>query len=120
MSRYYLCLFLFNDSPTTDIYTLSLHDALPILYKIKAWLDMLLKNFVVYQKKTPYSGFKNLDNGLRHRELMLEPVALAVLEIELEFLEFLRPVWKMMLEISMRAKLREKIGNYKTFWMVLV
>src|SRR5207245_8958813 len=25
------CLFFFNDTPTTDIYTLSLHDALPIL-----------------------------------------------------------------------------------------
>src|SRR5437667_11368736 len=24
------CLFFFNDSPTPDIYTLSLHDALPI------------------------------------------------------------------------------------------
>src|SRR5204862_8271839 len=81
---------------------------------------MHLKNFVVYQEKTPYSSFKSLDNGLRHRELMLEPVALVVSEIELEFLEFLKPVWKMMLEIGMRAKLREKIGNYKTFWMVLV
>src|SRR5947207_82186 len=29
-------------------------------------------------------------------------------------------LWKMMLEIGMRAKLRKKIGNYKTFWMVLV
>ena len=25
-----LCVFFFNDTPTTDIYTLSLHDALPI------------------------------------------------------------------------------------------
>src|SRR5438034_3159580 len=25
-----LCLFFFNDTPTTEIYTLSLHDALPI------------------------------------------------------------------------------------------
>ena len=81
---------------------------------------MLLKNFVAYQEKIPYFDFKSLDNGLRHRELMLEPVALVVSEIELEFLEFLKPVWKMMLEISMRAKLREKFGNYKTFWMVLV
>src|SRR5437773_690623 len=27
----YLFLFFFNDTPTTEIYTLSLHDALPIL-----------------------------------------------------------------------------------------
>src|SRR2546429_7244327 len=26
----YLCVFFFNDSATTEIYTLSLHDALPI------------------------------------------------------------------------------------------
>src|SRR5256884_2669463 len=30
--RYYLCFFFFfNDTATTEIYTLSLHDALPIL-----------------------------------------------------------------------------------------
>src|SRR5688572_13990561 len=78
---------------------------------------MLLKNFVAYRVKTPYSGFKSLDNGLRHRELMWELVVLVVLEIELKFLEFLKPVWKTMLEIGMRVKLREKIGNYKTFWI---
>src|SRR5947199_5044410 len=27
-----LCVFLFNDTATTEIYTLSLHDALPISY----------------------------------------------------------------------------------------
>src|SRR5574341_1004712 len=30
----YLCFFFFNDTATTEIYTLSLHDALPILYLI--------------------------------------------------------------------------------------
>src|SRR5258708_27051037 len=28
------CLFFFNDTATTEIYTLSLHDALPIYYSI--------------------------------------------------------------------------------------
>src|ERR1022692_5343957 len=32
-----LCLFFFNDTATTEIYTLSLHDALPIL-----WLSNLM------------------------------------------------------------------------------
>src|SRR5437879_13783227 len=27
---YFLCIFFFNDTATTEIYTLSLHDALPI------------------------------------------------------------------------------------------
>src|SRR3712207_8909004 len=28
---HYICIFFFNDTATTEIYTLSLHDALPIL-----------------------------------------------------------------------------------------
>src|SRR2546427_9248846 len=28
-----MCFFFFNDTATTEIYTLSLHDALPILYR---------------------------------------------------------------------------------------
>jgi len=28
-----LCFFFFNDTATTEIYTLSLHDALPIFFK---------------------------------------------------------------------------------------
>src|SRR5438552_12398370 len=30
MLRFYFCIFFFNDTSTTEIYTLSLHDALPI------------------------------------------------------------------------------------------
>src|SRR5438552_12471344 len=33
----YLTIFLFNDSPTTEIYTLSLHDALPISLSTVTW-----------------------------------------------------------------------------------
>src|SRR5947209_15650831 len=32
---YSLCFFFFNDPATTEIYTLSLHDALPILAKVR-------------------------------------------------------------------------------------
>src|SRR5438270_14055867 len=31
-TRYSLFFFFFNDTPTTEIYTLSLHDALPIFH----------------------------------------------------------------------------------------
>src|SRR2546430_17711608 len=41
--RYYLrplsCFFFFNDTATTEIYTLSLHDALPIFERTKAGLS---------------------------------------------------------------------------------
>src|SRR5271169_4138149 len=30
LSRVFICIFFFNDTATTEIYTLSLHDALPI------------------------------------------------------------------------------------------
>src|SRR3712207_9571970 len=34
--------FFFNDTATTEIYTLSLHDALPISRAMLSWLSMLL------------------------------------------------------------------------------
>src|SRR5438876_11942458 len=34
MSPFHIFLFFFNDTATTEIYTLSLHDALPILIKM--------------------------------------------------------------------------------------
>src|SRR3712207_7445316 len=36
-----LILFFFNDTATTEIYTLSLHDALPILEDVRELLDAL-------------------------------------------------------------------------------
>ena len=49
-----LFFFFFNDPATTEIYTLSLHDALPILYLILLFLDMVVwfesleSGFLVY------------------------------------------------------------------------
>src|SRR6266487_6477789 len=34
-----LCVFFFNDTATTEIYTLSLHDALPIFDRGGMWSD---------------------------------------------------------------------------------
>src|SRR3712207_8872471 len=33
----YIYIFFFNDTATTEIYTLSLHDALPIWFEEKLW-----------------------------------------------------------------------------------
>ena len=33
-----MCYFFFNDTATTEIYTLSLHDALPIYRELSAWV----------------------------------------------------------------------------------
>ena len=43
---YYL-VFFFNDTATTEIYTLSLHDALPILLELKAAVDCPAKGVVI-------------------------------------------------------------------------
>src|SRR5256885_11118621 len=39
--RYFVFFFFFNDTATTEIYTLSLHDALPICWDalVRAWAD---------------------------------------------------------------------------------
>src|SRR5438445_13683295 len=37
--RVYLLSFFLNDTATTEIYTLSLHDALPISWPARPWLD---------------------------------------------------------------------------------
>src|SRR5438034_7629468 len=43
----HLCLY-FNDPPTTEIYTLSLHDALPILIDLKLPPSMQRKPFPIH------------------------------------------------------------------------
>src|SRR3712207_9499253 len=41
IARRYMTLFLFNDTATTEIYTLSLHDALPICHRHDHLADRL-------------------------------------------------------------------------------
>src|SRR3712207_7553147 len=52
-SRIVFVLFFFNDTATTEIYTLSLHDALPISYvRVLQWLGFLPPDdFMVPDKK---------------------------------------------------------------------
>src|SRR5947209_16284576 len=45
--------FFFNNTATTDIYTLSLHDALPILYLQKQKMDKENADFTVVVDKLP-------------------------------------------------------------------
>src|SRR2546430_13354476 len=52
-------LFFFNDTATTEIYTLSLHDALPILYRVSPLTYMLGMPRV----KVPYFAMVNLIAG---------------------------------------------------------
>src|SRR5215217_1223720 len=48
MSRVLLFFFFFNDTATTEIYTLSLHDALPILWHVmQLYLVQGVREFVL-------------------------------------------------------------------------
>src|SRR3712207_9559071 len=58
----YICHFFCNDTASTEIYTLSLHDALPIFDQIQAELD----------GKVAKSGMALLPESAQHPERMNE------------------------------------------------
>src|SRR5260370_38099071 len=68
-----LFLFFFNDTATTEIYTLSLHDALPI-FLLSLLLPSLLIMFIPSTFKRPVSSWKALN--LRKTLLMASSVRL--------------------------------------------
>src|SRR3712207_8545935 len=49
---YYVYFFFFNDTATTEIYTLSLHDALPIFNKRLFWDGLLMQQLLKEQLTT--------------------------------------------------------------------
>src|SRR5689334_24227229 len=61
----YLYFFFFNDTATTEIYTLSLHDALPILFiEHPVKIIQMRQNLVLEQEKTPgelQRTFRNIE-----------------------------------------------------------
>src|SRR5258708_21620320 len=68
-SRYFFFLFFFNDTATTEIYTLSLHDALPI----SLWDEFLQQPFYALGRKQAVStiarpGGHVLDLAMRSEE----------------------------------------------------
>src|SRR6266487_2202073 len=69
-----LVFFFFNDTATTEIYTLSLHDALPIFARATTLLSALPKGGAVVESVShAASGVTSmwLDNGVRvhHRRM---------------------------------------------------
>src|SRR2546422_11658219 len=53
--------FFFNDTATTEIYTLSLHDALPISRKVREMTIVGSKRMIVYDDVAPLEKIKILD-----------------------------------------------------------
>src|SRR5436190_21498612 len=59
--------FFFNDSATTEIYTLSLHDALPIYIQIT--LKQMLRDFIgIRVNRAKKSGMVNITSSVNSRE----------------------------------------------------
>src|SRR5262245_65260510 len=50
---HYFSLFFFTDTPTTEIYTLSLHDALPIYHRRFVEQDLRLEVFLLERRQYP-------------------------------------------------------------------
>src|SRR5436305_13795221 len=68
MSVIFLSFFFFHDSATTDIYTLSLHDALPIL-DIQITLKQMLRDFIgIRVNRAKKSGMVNITSSVNSRE----------------------------------------------------
>src|SRR5688572_32681596 len=67
-----MCFFFFNDTATTEIYTLSLHDALPIFWKTLAKEGVIYGNAALGSKVRcrnrhwfSYPGYAEILNGDR-------------------------------------------------------
>src|SRR2546426_8491767 len=73
-------LFFFNDTPTTEIYTLSLHDALPISAAVMSMLPALAPALVCAARRIT-SASLSLIRMLPHRPLLLATCVVAVLPI---------------------------------------
>src|SRR5437667_12437314 len=62
-----LFIFFFHVTPTTDIYTLSLHDALPIYIQIT--LKQMLRDFIgIRVNRAKKSGMVNITSSVNSRE----------------------------------------------------
>src|SRR5690349_25105159 len=60
----YLVVFFYNDTATTEIYTLSLHDALPISYDLVTMLENKMKSVAACEKYQKDFGDEQSLKGL--------------------------------------------------------
>src|SRR3712207_7209763 len=57
--------FFFNDTATTEIYTLSLHDALPISSDLFARIDSLRERYNMFRQQNKYRSASALNDTLK-------------------------------------------------------
>src|SRR3712207_8598036 len=64
----YLCFFFFNDTATTEIYTLSLHDALPIwgLFAVGMGIHLFATKEAWDDMADRYWDYKRYDQAFAH------------------------------------------------------
>src|SRR5438876_5844479 len=66
-------LFFFNDTATTEIYTLSLHDALPIFF-LEASDSALVRRFEETRRPHPMGRDLPVREGIRLERMLLKPM----------------------------------------------
>src|SRR5687767_15478877 len=110
MFFFFFFFFFFNDTATTEIYTLSLHDALPIS-SLRKYLSMHLRVMA-----NPKQGKECMNRFLSKRNIFILTVFLAGLLLrseehtsELQSLAYL--VCRLLLEKKKKKKNKTKIHN---------
>src|SRR5256885_16679800 len=71
----YILFFFFNDTATTEIYTLSLHDALPICHRHDAFAAATGGAVLVGRRALAHAVFRDRQHklpGLRHFDIRSE------------------------------------------------
>src|SRR6266550_2479005 len=84
--RFFFFFFFFNDTATTEIYTLSLHDALPIIDTFYVLVRRMLSGRPPYAPDRGHFHHRLLDVGLTHQQAVLFIYGMTAILIALAFL----------------------------------
>src|SRR6266487_6736519 len=72
----FLFFFFFNDTATTEIYTLSLHDALPISFRKTSWSSFSFSGFVAARSFARLKSDRDESRSEEHTSELQSPVHL--------------------------------------------
>src|SRR5690242_21392943 len=108
------CSFFFNDTATTEIYTLSLHDALPILLTLGKVHGEKLQKARSTRERFTNILLRQKANGPRHQKLTRLAALIRSEEHTSELQSHVNLVCRLLLEKKNKKKKNSKIYNTNT------